>query len=129
MADMSAYLADKLAEHAVGRTSFTMPATHTVKLHLGAPGSAGTANPALETTLSADVAFNAVSSGVIANTSAITWTNVSNAETYSHISTWDGTTGPGTDNCLFQGALDAGVLVAVGDDFEIPAGQLTITMA
>lgn len=97
-----------------------------VKLHTGDPGSAGTANTAANTTRQQATFGTAAASGSIANTVAVTWTSVPNAETYSYLSFWTASTA-GT----FTGsvALTTARTVAVGDTFTIGVGSLTITAA
>lgn len=103
-------------------TSYTAPALVYAKLHIGDPGEAGTANAAGNTTRQA-VAFAAASGGVIALSSGGAWTNVSTAETYSHVSLWDDVS---AGNCLGSGAMAASKTVAVGDNFTLTA--LTYTL-
>ena len=81
-------------------TSFAVAAPY-VKLHVGDPGETGTANAAAETTRKA-ITFSAASAGSMASSATVTWTNVSNTETYSHWSMWDAST---AGNCLWSGAL------------------------
>lgn len=100
----------------------TRPTAWYVKLHIGDPGTGGTLNAAGETTRQA-ADFGTTG---LTNNADITWTNVSTAETYSHISIWDAATG---GNCLWQGALSAPVTVAVGDTFTIATGDLDLSVA
>lgn len=104
--------------------TWTEPAGFFVKLHTGDPGSAGTSNAAGETDRVA-VTFSAASGGAITNSAAVEWTNVSTAETYSHVSFWDASTG-GT----FLGSDDLAVAraVQVGDNFTIAAGDLDLAI-
>jgi hypothetical protein len=104
--------------------TWTEPAAFYVKLHLGDPGSAGTANAAANTTRTA-VTFSAASGGAITNSADVAWTNVPNAETYSHVSFWDASTA-GT----FLGSDDLAVsrTVAIGDNFTIAAGDLDLAI-
>jgi hypothetical protein len=106
-------------------TNLTAPAQVWVKLHIGDPGPAGTANAAANTTRK-QASFGAASAGAIATDAAMDWTNVPNAETYSHISWWDASTGG-----VFLGSDDLAVsrLVAVGDNFSIPSGSQTISLS
>lgn len=98
-------------------TNYTAPAAVYAKLALGDPGEAGTSNPAGETTRQA-VTFGVPASGSMALASGGAWTNVSTAETYSHISLWDDIS---AGNCLGSGALTAPKTVAVGDNFTLTA--------
>jgi hypothetical protein len=94
-----------------------------IKLHTGAPGSAGTSNAAGETTRQ-QATWGAPSGGAIANTAAVTWTSVSTSEDFTHWSAWsaetDGTFG-------FSGTLTANAVTA-GDNFEIAIGDLDVTL-
>ena len=93
-----------------------------IKLHTGDPGEAGTSNAATEATRKL-IAFSAASSGSMASSAAITWTNVSTTETYSHWSAWDSLT---TGNCLWTGALSSSAAVTAGDTFEITTLTLSL---
>lgn len=95
-----------------------------VKLYIGDPGEAGTANAAAETTRK-QVAFAAASSGSAASSADATWTNVSTTETYSHIALWDASV---AGNCLWTGALTASKAVTAGDTFTIASGSLTVSL-
>jgi hypothetical protein len=105
-------------------TNFTAPAAVYAKLHTGDPGEDGTSSAAGETTRQA-VTFGAPTNpgGVMSLASGGAWTNVSTAETYSHISLWDD---PAAGNCLGSGALTAPKTVAIGDNFTLTA--LTYTL-
>lgn len=104
--------------------TWTEPAGFFVKLHTGDPGSAGTANAAANTTRTS-VTFSAASGGAITNSADVAWTNVPNAETYSHVSFWDASSGG-----VFLGSDDLAVsrTVAVGDNFTIAAGDLDLAI-
>ncbi len=96
-----------------------------VKLHLGAPGAAGTSNPAAETTRQQATFGTAASAGAISNTAVVEWTNVSTTETYSHISLWSASTG-GT--FLGDDDLSSTAPVTAGDTFRLPIGDLDVTI-
>lgn len=109
----------------VGRTTFTANAAFYAKLHLGAPGAAGTSNPAVETTRQAVTFGSAAASGAISNTAAVTWTNVSTSETYTHVSFWTASSG-GT--FLGSDDLPASQAVVAGNTFQIPIGDLDLAI-
>jgi hypothetical protein len=110
---------------ALGNASnYTAPTAFWVKLHLGDPGSAGTSNPAAETDRQ-QASFGAASGGVITSDADLTWTNVSNTETYSHISFW---TASSAGTFLGSDDLAASKAVTAGDTFTIPSGSLTVTI-
>ncbi len=94
-----------------------------VKLHVGAPGSAGTSNPATETTRK-QATWNATSAGVVSNNGALSWTNVAGSETYTHFTAWSASTN-GTPG--FSGAITANPIVA-GNNFSVGSGALTASV-
>ena len=102
-------------------TSFAVAATY-VKLHTGDAGEAGTANAATETTRKA-ISFSAASSGSMASSATVEWTNVAATETYSHWSLWDAST---AGNCLWTGALSSSAAVTAGDTFQITSLTLSL---
>jgi hypothetical protein len=105
-------------------TPWTEPAEIWIKLHVGDPGSAGTANAAVETDrIQATFGTNA-SAGTISNTAALTWPAVGGTEDYTHYSAWDAST---SGNFIWSGAMTANA-VTTGDDFTIPIGDLDVTM-
>ena len=74
---------------AVCRNTAYAEAAVYVQLHLGDPGSAGTANPAANTTRQAATFGTGATGRAISNTAAVEWTSVPNTETYTWISLWD----------------------------------------
>jgi len=102
--------------------SYTGNAAFWVKLHLGAPGSAGTANPAVEATRK-QVTWGTPSAGHLDNTAAVEWTNVSTTETYTHVSFWTAST---AGTFLGSDDLSASAAVTAGDTFRIPIADLDL---
>lgn len=102
--------------------AYSDPAAFWVKLHLGDPGAAGAGNPAANTTRQ-QATFAAASAGSITTSADLNWTNVPNAETYSHVSFWDAST---AGTFLGSDDLAASRTVAVGDNFTIVTGSLTV---
>jgi hypothetical protein len=121
------YLEQKIVDHVLGTTSFTMPTNVFVKLHTADPGEDATTAPAGNTSRQ-DVNFGAASNpgGSALNSSVPAWVDVSTAETYTHFSIWD-TVGPTGGNPLLTGALTVSVTVAVNDDVSFPVGSLSVT--
>lgn len=117
---ISNYLENKLLD-TLGNVSFTV-ATPYIKLHLGDPGEAATANAAAETTRKA-ITFNAAASGSMASAATITWTNVSTTEIYTYWSAWDNVS---AGNALWSGAFNTSASVTAGDTFQITALTLTL---
>jgi hypothetical protein len=93
-----------------------------VKLHTGDAGEDGTSNAASETTRKV-AAWATASSGAIATSATIEWTNVAATETYSHWSLWDAVT---SGNCLWTGALSSSAAVTAGDTFQITSLTLSL---
>lgn len=119
---ISNYAESKILDHTTGRAAWTMPTTVYVKLHLADSGEDGTTSPAVNATRQA-ASWNAAASGSIATSSAVTWTNVSTTETYSHWSLWDAAT---SGNCLWTGALASSAAVVAGDTFQITTLTLSL---
>lgn len=109
---------------AVARATAYSEAGIFVKLHLGAPGAAGTSNPAAETTRQQATFGSAATGRAISNTAAIEWLNVSTTETYTHVSLWDAST---AGNFLGSDDLSSSAAVTAGDTFRIPIGDLDLT--
>lgn len=116
---------NKMLDAVTGRTTYTANAAFYAKLHIGAPGAAGTSNPATETTRQAVTFGSAAASGAISNTAAVTWTNVSTSETYTHISFWTASSG-GT--FLGSDDLPSSQAVVAGNNFTIPIGDLDLSI-
>jgi hypothetical protein len=92
-----------------------------VKLHIGDPGAAGTANPAVETTRK-QASFGTPAGGVMATDAAMSWVSVAGTEDYTHYSLWSASTA-GT----FHGSgLVTANAVTAGDNFDLPSGQVTL---
>lgn len=119
---LSSYLANKFLD-AVGNATSYSAANVYVKLHIGDPGSAATANPATETTRKS-VSFGAASSGGITSDADISWSNISGSEDATFFSAWDSLT---AGNFLFSGTI-AGNAYTAGDTFTIPSGSLTASL-
>jgi len=119
---ISNYAELKILEHTTGKTAWTIPTNVYVKLHLGDPGEAGTSNAATETTRKV-AAWASASSGSIATSATLEWTNVAATETYSHWSMWDAST---AGNCLWTGALSSSAAVTAGDTFQITSLTLSL---
>jgi hypothetical protein len=111
--------------NAIGNaTNYTAPVAFYVKLHLGDPGAAGAGNAAANTTRQ-QVSFGAASAGAMASDADTTWTNVSNTETYSHVSFWDAAA---AGNFIGSDDLAASKAVTAGDTFTIASGALTVAI-
>ena len=91
-----------------------------VQLHVGAPGAAGTSNPAEEDSR-VQVTWGSPSGGTVSNSADVVWEGVAAAEDFTHFSVWSAAS---SGSCGFTGTITANA-VQDGDNFVIPAGQLT----
>lgn len=119
---ISNYAELKLLDHVTGRAAFTIPSNVYLKLHTGDPGEDATNNAATEATRK-QATWSAASSGAIATSATVEWTNVSTTETYTHWSMWDAST---AGNPLWSGALSASAAVTAGDTFQITSLTLSL---
>ena len=119
---ISNYAELKILDHVTGRAAFTIPTNVYLKLHTGDPGEAATSNAATEATRKV-TSWSAASSGAIATSATVEWTNVSTTETYTHWSMWDAAT---AGNALWKGALSASAAVTAGDTFQITSLTLSL---
>jgi uncharacterized membrane protein YgdD (TMEM256/DUF423 family) len=117
-------VANKMLDAVAGRTTYTAETAVYVKLHIGDPGAAGTANAATETTRKAVTFGSAASGGAISNTAALTWTSISGSQDATHFSAW---TDVSAGTFLFSGTVTANSYTA-GDTFEIAIGDLDVTL-
>jgi hypothetical protein len=122
---MSSYSRDRLQNHEFGGGAYPQPSAWWVKLHVGDPGVNCTANPAANANRAQVAAWAGSTGGSDASAAAVSWTNVPNAETYTHVSIWDAS---GAGNPLRYGPLNTPVSVSVGATFSVAAGQLIVTM-
>lgn len=119
---LSSTVADSVLNSILKGTAFT-PLSAFVQLHTGEPGAAGTTNVAGESTRKA-ATFADGSGGSAATSADITWTSVTTAETYTHVSLWSAST---AGTFIGSGTITASA-VAVGDTFTISAGDLTVSI-
>ena len=119
---LSSFLANKFLD-AVGNATAYSATNVYVKLHVGDPGSAGTSNPATETTRKI-ASFAAASAGVLTSDAALTWTNIAGSEDATFFSVWDNLT---AGNFLFSGTISGNAYTA-GDTYVIESGSLTASL-
>jgi hypothetical protein len=93
------------------------------QLHTAAPGSAGTANAATETTREQNT-WASASAGSVASSAQLQWTNVAGSETYSKATFWTASTA-GTFG--FSGTVTASAVTA-GDTFTVASGSVTVAL-
>lgn len=94
-----------------------------VKLHLGDPGAAGTANPATETTRK-QATFSAASGGAVTNSGAIAWPSYPATEDPTHFTLWSASSG-GTFGA--SGTITAAGVTS-GQTYECAAGDLDLSV-
>ena len=119
---IGSYLGNAWLDALGNNTSFAVAQVY-VKLHVGDPGAAGTANPATETTRKA-VSFGAAAGGVLTSDADITWTNIAGSEDANHFTAWDNVS---AGNFLFSGQIQANPYDA-GDTYTILSGNLTASL-
>jgi hypothetical protein len=119
---ISAYLGNAWLDALGNNTSFAVAQVY-VKLHVGDPGTAGTANPATETTRKA-VSFGAASAGVLTSDADVSWTNIAGSQDADHFTAWDNVS---AGNFLFSGNITANPYDA-GDTYTISSGNLTASL-
>jgi uncharacterized membrane protein YgdD (TMEM256/DUF423 family) len=121
---MSSTVANAIMNGLCRNTAWSQPAAVYIKLHTGDPGASAASNAAGNTTRQQATFGTTASGGSLSNTAAVTWTSVSNTETYTHYSAWDASS---AGNFLFSGTLTANA-VAIGDTFTIAIGSLTASL-
>ena len=119
---IGSYLGNSWMDALGNATSFSVAVPY-VKLHVGDPGAAGTANPATETTRKS-VSFSAASAGGLTSDADVSWTNIAGSQDATHFTCWDNIS---AGNFLFSGAIVAGAYTA-GDTYTISAGNLTVSL-
>lgn len=113
-----------LRGNAAGVT-FTAPAVQAVKLHVGDPGAAGTASPAVGDATRKAVGFGAPVAGSMSmSTTAPVWTNAGTDEQLSHITTWDSTT---AGSFQYSAALTAAQNWSNGNTFTLTTLVVALT--
>ena len=105
--------------------AWTQPAAFFVKLHTADPGPAGATAAFGDATRQAATFAAADTAGGITTSADVNWTNVTAAGTVTHVSFWSASTA-GT----FLGSDDLATsrTLAIGDNFTILAGQLSLSI-
>lgn len=123
MAGLSDYAEPKVLDVLFNNTAFGAVTNVYMKLHIGDPGDAGTANAATET-LRKEVTFGAASGGTISNDAQVQWTNITGSQDATHFSLWDNLT---AGNCLWTGTITANAYTA-GDTLTFAIGDIDLTI-
>jgi hypothetical protein len=131
MANISTFLADKLLDHAWGKTSYTMPTVFLGLYTTNPTMPAGTGGVEVSGGSYARVALatliGAASAGANSNSSTITFTTATAAwGTIVGVGVFDAAT---VGNLLNAGALATSKVIGTGDTFQMTAGNLTDSLA
>lgn len=117
-------MAEGLSPTAAGQCLTTLKGTYTwAKLHVGAPGAAGTSNPAVETDRVQVTWPASVTTQTMSNENVMTWTGVGGTEDYTHVSFWSASTG----GVFGMSGLITANPVTTGDTFELGVGDVDVT--
>jgi hypothetical protein len=106
-----------------------LPSTLYGQLHIGAPGAAGTSNPATETDR-APVTMAAASSGIRISSGDMDWTGIAgptppSTETISHLGVWSASS---SGTFYGSGPLGVSKAVSAGDDISCVTGDLALVI-
>lgn len=114
-----------LSVTAAGQLLTTLKTNYTwAKLHIGDPGAAGTATPAVETTRKQVTWPGTVTTQTMSNENLLEWTAVAASEDYTHVSFWTASTA-GTFG--MSGTITANP-VTVGDTFQLPINDIDVSL-
>jgi hypothetical protein len=123
--NISDYLENKLLDHFLGTTSYTMPSTIYVGLYTVAPNDAGGGTEVVGGSYARKTAtFTSASGGASSNTSNIDFTNMP-ACTVVAIGVHDALT---SGNLLVWGTLASNKALDAGDTLRISTGDLDISI-
>ncbi|MFQ5441451.1 MAG: hypothetical protein ACE5EB_01865 [Thermodesulfobacteriota bacterium] len=124
------YLENKILDHIVGKTAYTMPTVY-VGLSTADPldDASGLAEPvgnAYARVATAGTDWNAAAAGSIDNANVITFPQATGSwGTVTHFALFDALT---AGNMIASGALTASKAIGNGDTADFAANQLTITL-
>jgi hypothetical protein len=126
--NLTDYLENKLLDHFLGTTSYTMPSDVYIALYTVAPGDAGGGTEVVNSGGSSYArqlaTFDAASGGATSNTSDIDFTNMPSC-TVVAIAIHDALT---SGNMLVHGTLVANKALDLGDTLRIATGDLDISI-
>jgi hypothetical protein len=129
MADnLSDYAENKLLDHLLGRTSFTMPATVRVALFTTATTDAGGGTEVTGGAYARQpLTIDAASGGATQNSAEIVFpVATANWGTISHVAIYDAAT---AGNSLMHGALAASRIINTGEQLRIPVADLDFALS
>lgn len=123
--NLSDYLEDKLLDHFLGTTSYTMPSSVYVALYTVAPSDSGGGTEVTGGSYARQsVAFDAASSGATQNSANIDFADMPSC-TVVAIGVHDASTG---GNLLVHGTLTLNKTLDAGDTLRIATGDLDISI-
>lgn len=123
--NLSNYLEDKVLDHILGTTAYTMPTTVYVALYTAAPNDAGGGTEVSGGSYARQTAvFDAASSGATQNTANIDFVSMP-ACTVVAIGIFDALT---SGNLLVWGTLSTNKSLDAGDTLRIATGDLDISL-
>jgi hypothetical protein len=123
--NLTNYLENKLLDHFLGTTSYTMPSPVYVALFTAAPGDAGGGTEVTGGSYARQTAaFTAASSGATSNSANIDFTGMPAATTVA-IAIFDAST---SGNMLVHGTLTTNKTTDAGDTLRIATGDLDISI-
>ena len=123
--NLSNYLEDKLLDHFLGTTAYTMPTTVYVGLYTVVPTDAGGGTQVTGGSYARQTAvFSAAASGTTSNTANIDFAGMPAATTVA-IGVFDALT---AGNLLLWGTLTANKTTDAGDTLRIATGDLDISI-
>lgn len=123
--NLTNYLENKLLDHFLGTTAYTMPSPVYVALFTVAPGDAGGGTEVTGGSYARQTAtFTAASSGATSNSANIDFTGMPAATTVA-IALFDNSTG---GNMLVHGTLTTNKQTDAGDTLRIATGDLDISI-
>jgi hypothetical protein len=123
--NLTNYLENKLLDHFLGTTAYTMPSPVYVALFTAAPGDAGGGTEVTGGSYARQTAaFSAASSGATSNSANIDFTGMPAATTVA-IAIFDAST---SGNMLVHGTLTTNKTTDAGDTLRIATGDLDISI-
>jgi hypothetical protein len=123
--NLSNYLENKVLDHILGTTSYTMPSTVYVALYTAAPNDAGGGTEVSGGSYARQTAaFDAAASGATQNTANIDFINMPSS-TVVAIGIHDALT---SGNLLIWGTLSTSKSLDLGDTLRIATGDLDISL-
>jgi len=124
---VSDYAEAKIVDHMLGTTTWTKPAQVFISLHTATPGETGASEVAGGSYARLALTWGAASvgGGQAASNATLNFTLMP-ACTVTAIGVWDASS---AGNFIIGGDLTASKTVNSGDTFQLPSGNVTVTMA